>query len=96
MDEIVHNVRRQQWLSIIQACNASGQSKNQWCDENGISRRKFYYWQKKLRTELYKEAQERSCISFVQPSNTGNNQSALVIGRAYGIADVTDNARGGG
>lgn len=96
MDEIVHDVRHQQWLSIIQACNASGQSKNQWCDENGISRRKFYYWQKKLRTELYQEAQERSCISFVQPSNTGNNQSALVIGRAYGIADVTDNARGGG
>ena len=66
MDEIVHNVRRQQWLSIIQACNASGQSKNQWCDENGIDRRKFYHWQKKLRTELYQEAHEQSCTAFVQ------------------------------
>ena len=78
MDQIVHTVRQQQWLTIVQACNASGQPKNQWCNENGVDRRKFYYWQKKFRAELYQEAQERSCTALVQPSNTGNDQSALV------------------
>ena len=78
MDQIVHTVRQQQWLTIAQTCNASGQSKNQWCDENGVDRRKVYYWQKKFRTELYQEAQEQSHTDLVQPSNTGNSQSALV------------------
>ena len=36
MDKITSNVRRQQWLDIIQACNASGLTKKAWCEQNGI------------------------------------------------------------
>jgi putative transposase len=55
MDKITHEVRTQEWAGIIQACNTSGQSKKEWCEENGVSIRKFFYWQKKLRAELYAE-----------------------------------------
>ena len=59
MDKIAHEVRIQEWISIIQACNTSGQPKRQWCEENGISSRKFFYWQKKIREELYTEAKKK-------------------------------------
>lgn len=60
MDKIAHEVRTQEWFSIIQTCNTSGQPKRQWCEEHGISVRKFFYWQKKIREDLYKEAKKRA------------------------------------
>ena len=43
MDKITSDVRRQQWLDIIQACNASGLTKKAWCEQNGINIKSFYY-----------------------------------------------------
>ena len=48
MDKIISDVRRQQWLDIIQACNASGLIKKAWCEQNGINIKSFYYWQRRL------------------------------------------------
>lgn len=53
MDKITSDVRRQQWLDIIQACNASGLTKKAWCEQNGINIKSFYYWQRQLRHEAY-------------------------------------------
>ena len=53
MDKITSDVRRQQWLDIIQACNASGLTKKSWCEQNGINIKSFYYWQRQLRHETY-------------------------------------------
>ena len=46
MDKITSDVRRQQWLDIIQACNASGLTKKAWCEQNGINIKSF--WNKSL------------------------------------------------
>lgn len=59
MDKIAHEVRAQEWFCIIQACNASGLSKKQWCEENGVPLRKFFYWQKRIREELYTEIKKK-------------------------------------
>ena len=56
MDERVHEVRNRNWAEIIMACNSSGQTKAEWYRENGITLRQLYYWQKKLRCELYEAA----------------------------------------
>lgn len=74
MDKITHEVRTQEWFCIIRTCNASGLSKKQWCEENGVSVRKFFYWQKKIREDLYngrtlqrnKEERSRDCPCFSQ------------------------------
>lgn len=46
-------MRLQQWSKIISECLASGQNKTAWCRQNGISDKKFFYWQKILRREAY-------------------------------------------
>lgn len=77
MDKIAHEVRTQEWFSIIQACNTSGQPKKRWCEENGISTRKFFYWQKKIRAELYIEAKKDAAIVPVPQAEATQLASAF-------------------
>ena len=39
----------QQWLEIIHLCRESGLSNEQWCTENRISLKSYYYWLAKIR-----------------------------------------------
>ncbi|MBQ3372432.1 MAG: hypothetical protein IJI41_13735 [Anaerolineaceae bacterium] len=57
MDKTTHEVRLQQWHEIIQAQLASGQNKRAWCRENGISEKQFFYWQRRVRKEIYERQQ---------------------------------------
>lgn len=45
-------LRLAHWVSLIREANKSNLSKKAWCDQNDISPRKFYYWQKKVRDHL--------------------------------------------
>lgn len=59
-------IRKQQWKQIITNCNNSGISKKQWCLENGINEKSFYYYQKVLRDELIESSKEECNLpSFV-------------------------------
>lgn len=55
MDQITHNVRRTQWLSIINACQnrSEGTTVKAWLAENGIKNKAYYYWLRKFRKEAY-------------------------------------------
>ena len=62
MDKGVHEIRLQQWISIIKDCNDSGLTKSQWCRDNGVSRRQFNYWQHKIRN-LALESQKQTSLA---------------------------------
>ncbi len=49
MDNQTSEIRAQKWAEIVIACNRSGQPKTAWCEEHGVNRKSFYYWQSKLR-----------------------------------------------
>ncbi len=46
-----HEVLKSQWIEIVKRQNQSGQSIKEWCEENDISRTKFYYWPRVIREE---------------------------------------------
>ena len=48
--------RLQEWSQIIQAGQNSGLSKREFCRQNGISERQYYYWLKKLRETVAETA----------------------------------------
>ena len=48
--------RAQQWAMLIQECKVSGMSNKDFCIQRGVSEKSFYYWQKKLRTQLLEAA----------------------------------------
>ena len=44
--------RQVQWAAAIQECKASGLTNKEYCIQHGLSEKNFYYWQKKLRTQI--------------------------------------------
>lgn len=41
--------RLQQWAEMIRACRESGLSNKEFCRQNGISEKTYYYWLRRLR-----------------------------------------------
>ena len=44
--------RAQVWATLIQECNSSGLTKREFCQKRGISEKSFYYWLRKLRSQM--------------------------------------------
>ena len=48
--------RAQNWAMVIQECSNSGLSNREFCRQHGICEKSFYYWQRKLRTQIAEAA----------------------------------------
>ncbi len=44
-----NNCHMEEWAQIISQCLSSGMSNREFCRQNGIPEKKFYYWLRKLR-----------------------------------------------
>ena len=44
--------RAQNWAMVIQECNSSGLSNREFCRQLGISEKTYYYWLRKLRSQM--------------------------------------------
>lgn len=53
MDQTTHDVRRATWQSIIKQCQERPEhtTVKQWCLENDIHEKSYYYWLRKFRKE---------------------------------------------
>ena len=40
--------RLENWTARIMACRSSGMTVRAWCQENGLSEKTYYYWQRRL------------------------------------------------
>ena len=87
-----HEILRSQWIEIIKRHSNSGQSIRQWCEENDVSKGKFYYWQRVIREESLIKAGTLAITGQTQfvevkPSIAeikSNNQGACAILRSNG------------
>ena len=44
--------RAQNWAMVIQECSNSGLSNREFCSQRGISEKTYYYWLRKLRSQM--------------------------------------------
>ena len=65
MDQKSLAVRRAQWAQIVHEVNNAPVTKKEWCAQNGINLKAFYYWQRKFRKQAI-EASETSSALQVQ------------------------------
>ena len=47
--QVRNEYRKQQWVQIIRECQSSGMSNKEYCRQQGISEKSYYYWLRKLR-----------------------------------------------
>ena len=68
MDQISHAVRNSRWKDIILQCQnrPAEMSAKQWMIENQVSEKSYYYWQRKLRTEAFKQMDHSSLLPVEQ------------------------------
>ena len=93
MDQLTREVRYNKWADIIVAANNSGMTKEEFCKQNGINRKTFYYYQRKLRQELGTYITETKETQFVEvPVAAGRTQScpAAVIHVGSVSIDIAD------
>ena len=59
MDQSTHDVRRANWLNIVNQCKErpANVSIKQWLADNGIKEKAYYYWLRKFRKEAYDKMQ---------------------------------------
>ena len=48
--------RSQTWAMLIEECSNSGPTKREFCRRRGISEKSFYYWLRKLRSQMTETA----------------------------------------
>ena len=56
MDGKTAEIRYQQWVQAIQSWSNSGLSKREYCRENGIDEKQFYYYQRRVRSLIAEQA----------------------------------------
>ena len=76
MDKITHEIRLSNWKAVIEQCSLrpEGQTVKQWLADNGINEKTYYYWQRRVRKEVFgqnglpQEAghQEPASVSFAE------------------------------
>jgi hypothetical protein len=62
--ETKRQVKLQQWVLQVRACQQSGLPVRQWCKENGVAVKSYYYHLKRVREELLDVMQAKSTIQM--------------------------------
>ena len=106
MDQSTHEVRLANWKAVIEQCQTrpKGQTSKQWLDANGISSKKYYYWLRKVRSDVYKQAsaalipseeEKLPAVSFAEiPAKdvlSLNDPSAVVIKTKKSTIEIPTN-----
>ncbi len=81
MDQSTHEIRNAQWKSIIEQCQSrtDGTTVAQWCENNGISRKTYYYHLRKFRKEAYEVLKDQKSLPDQFGSSSGISFAEIPI-----------------
>lgn len=63
--ELKHQHNLQIWTQTVHECKNSGMTVKEWCIENGVNEKRFYYWQRRVREEVL-----APIVTFKEDSST--------------------------
>ena len=71
MRGVKREVKFAEWTRLIHECATSGKTIKAWCEENGISRRKYSYWQRRIREEVVNSVVlSNACVPGIMPAGS--------------------------
>ena len=76
MNKETKELRLAQWARIIKEQKQSGLTVKAWCSQNGITKDAYYYWQQKLRKEVYEVIKPQESIFAPVPNEVMLEQPA--------------------
>ncbi len=84
VNQAAQEYRKQQWIQVIRDCRESGLSNREYLEQKGISRDRFYYWQRRLRKEAL-EGMESCGQEMVELSPMITSARDATAGRREGM-----------
>lgn len=94
MDQLTREVRYSKWAEIVMAANNSGLTKAEFCRQNEIDNKSFFYYQRWIRQGLYNATHtEQSQLVELPISEKQEMQSGTVAVIHIGNVsiDISDN-----
>ena len=79
IEQIKHQARLSQWAEKISNCQSSGLTVTQWCRDNEINAKKYYYWLKKVREQALlsmPQDENASSLAIAKATNSLNNNAS--------------------
>lgn len=82
--------RLEHWTARIMACRSSGMTVRAWCQENGLSEKTYYYWQRRLFQTLSEQRTvHETAFAEVTPPQLACSGNVAVTVRIAGVeADI--------
>ena len=73
--------RLENWTARIMACRNSGMTVRAWCQENGLSEKTYYYWQRRLFQTLSEQQQaiRQPAFAEITPAPNGRPSGGVAI-----------------
>ncbi len=72
--------RLENWTARIMACRSSGMTIRSWCQENGLSEKSYYYWQRRLFDTLSQEQKAaQPAFAEITPSTRNRLGSGVAV-----------------
>lgn len=79
IDTFTQEIRKRKWTELLVSCNSSGQSRSEWCKENGINLKTFYYWQHKLKSETIELSESHAIVPVNTVTSNEKSNDKIVI-----------------
>ena len=87
MNKETKELRLAQWAGLIKEQKQSGLTVKAWCNQNGITKDAYYYWQHKVRKEVYDAIKPQESIFAPVPNEILIDQTSM--SEQKGSASVT-------
>ena len=84
--------RLENWTTRIMACRSSGMTVRAWCQENGLSEKTYYYWQRRLFQTLSEQHPETAFAEITPPQPVCSGNVAVTVRIAGTEADIHSGA----
>ena len=87
-------IQLQEWVMQVKACKQSGLPVRQWCEENGVAVKSYYYHLKRVREELLDVMQAGNAIQIPEPGGLDSSNIPTRLDMAIRSGDgVPTNTR---
>lgn len=74
----VKNIQHQAWALMVQEQINSGLSVRDWCGQNGLTTKTFYYRRKQVRSEVIEAASMRRFAEITPPASSTIKQDHVI------------------
>ena len=84
--------RLENWTARIMAYRGSGMTVRAWCQENGLSEKTYYYWQRRLFQTLSEQQAVTAFAEVTPPKPVCSGNVAVTVRMAGAEADIRSGA----